>query len=218
MINPRYLGSASAVTNITATYLCIQHGAWTRRIPTNQQSAQHLRFRRLPARSTKRSSEARGRRAADSESASYTWPEPRQGSSSNHRSCASGGLTFLQFTLQGTNTFIIGTGKERLIIDTGQGIPEWADLIASTLTSFGIKLTAVLLTHWHGDHTGGVPDLLRLYPELGGSIYKNLPSKTQQPIYDGQLFEVEGATIRAVHTPGHSDDHMCFVLEEEQAL
>lgn len=76
----------------------------------------------------------------------------------------------------------------------------------------------MLLTHWHGDHTGGVPDLLRLYPELKSSIYKNLPGKTQQPIYDGQLFEVEGATIRAVHTPGHSDDHMCFVLEEEQAL
>ncbi|EMD66883.1 hypothetical protein COCSADRAFT_110091 [Bipolaris sorokiniana ND90Pr] len=123
-----------------------------------------------------------------------------------------------KFTLQGTNTFIIGTGKERLIIDTGQGIPDWANLIASTLNSLGIKLIGVLLTHWHGDHTGGVPDLLRLYPELKSSIYKNLPGKTQQPIYDGQLFEVEGATIRAVHTPGHSDDHMCFVLEEEQAL
>lgn len=76
----------------------------------------------------------------------------------------------------------------------------------------------MLLTHWHGDHTGGVPDLVRLYPHLASAIYKNQPSKTQQPIYDGQIFRVEGATVRAVHAPGHSDDHMCFVVEEDNAM
>ncbi|KAF2111954.1 putative metallo-beta-lactamase domain protein [Lophiotrema nucula] len=123
-----------------------------------------------------------------------------------------------KFTLQGTNTYIVGTGKERLIIDTGQGIPDWAELISSTLIDSEVTLSHVLLTHWHGDHTGGVPDLLRMYPELSNSIYKNTPSKTQQPIVDGQVFKVEGATVRAVHTPGHSHDHMCFVLEEEAAM
>lgn len=76
----------------------------------------------------------------------------------------------------------------------------------------------MLLTHWHGDHTGGVPDLLRLYPYLYNSIYKHLPSRTQQPIVDGEVFTVEGATVRAVHAPGHSNDHMCFILEEENAM
>lgn len=76
----------------------------------------------------------------------------------------------------------------------------------------------MILTHWHGDHTGGVPDLLRLYPDLSDSIYKHTPSKVQQPIGDGQVITVEGATIRAVHAPGHSHDHMCFVLEEENAM
>ncbi|KAL5356061.1 beta-lactamase-like protein [Aspergillus floccosus] len=123
-----------------------------------------------------------------------------------------------KFTLQGTNTYIVGTGRSRLIIDTGQGIPEWADLISSTLTNRGISLSHVFLTHWHGDHTGGVPDLLRLYPHLSAGIYKNSPSKDQQPIADGQVFSVEGATIRAVHSPGHSHDHMCFILEEENAM
>lgn len=132
--------------------------------------------------------------------------------------CLSSNAVCLQFTLQGTNTYIVGTGSQRLIIDTGQGIPEWADLITSTITSTAISLSHVLLTHWHGDHTGGVPDLIRLYPALSSSIYKNTPSKSQQAISDGQIFRVEGATIRAVHTPGHSHDHMSFILEEEQAM
>ncbi|RYP10920.1 hypothetical protein DL764_000356 [Monosporascus ibericus] len=123
-----------------------------------------------------------------------------------------------KFTLQGTNTYIVGTGSKRLLIDTGQGIPEWAGLISDTLTTLNVTLSHVLLTHWHGDHTGGVPDLLRLYPYLSSSIYKHTPSKSQQPIVDGQIFSVEGATIRAVHAPGHSHDHMCFILEEDDAM
>jgi glyoxylase-like metal-dependent hydrolase (beta-lactamase superfamily II) len=125
---------------------------------------------------------------------------------------------FTQFTFQGTNTYLIGTGHERLIIDTGGGVAEWADLIALTLKMKSIRISHVLLTHWHGDHTGGVSDLLRLFPDLRGTIYKHTPDSSQQPIEDGQRFSVEGATIRAVHTPGHSEDHMCFVLEEENSL
>ncbi|KAI0121115.1 beta-lactamase-like protein [Xylariales sp. AK1849] len=123
-----------------------------------------------------------------------------------------------KFTLQGTNTYIIGKGAERLIIDTGQGIPDWAGLITETLDNGRFSLSHVLLTHWHGDHTGGVPDLIRMFPNISQSIYKHSPSKTQQPIADGQIFTVEGATVRAVHAPGHSHDHMCFILEEEQAM
>ncbi|KAI9727728.1 MAG: hypothetical protein M1828_005956 [Chrysothrix sp. TS-e1954] len=123
-----------------------------------------------------------------------------------------------KFTLQGTNTFIVGTGHERLIIDTSGGEAGWAELLASTLQSKNIKLSHILLTHWHGDHTGGVPDLIRLYPHLKDAIYKNEPEAGQRNITDEQLFRVEGATVRAIHVPGHSEDHMCFVLEEEQSM
>ncbi|OBT58816.1 hypothetical protein VE04_01362 [Pseudogymnoascus sp. 24MN13] len=123
-----------------------------------------------------------------------------------------------KFTHQGTNTYIVGTGQRRLIIDTGGGEPAWTKLIASTFISMNISLSYVLLTHWHGDHTGGVPALLRLYPHLTNSIYKNEPDQGQQNITDGQTFSVDGATIRAIHVPGHSEDHMCFILEEDQAM
>jgi glyoxylase-like metal-dependent hydrolase (beta-lactamase superfamily II) len=125
---------------------------------------------------------------------------------------------FVQFTLQGTNTYIIGTGPERILVDTGQGIPDWADLISDAVANGDFSISHVLLTHWHGDHTGGVPDLLHMYPDLSSSIYKHTPSKNQQPIIDGQTFTVDGATVRAVHSPGHSHDHMCFIVEEDDAM
>ncbi len=123
-----------------------------------------------------------------------------------------------QFTLQGTNTYIVGTGRRRLIIDTAQGYRAWADLVETALEDRSIALSHIFLTHWHGDHTRGVPDLIRMYPALADDIYKNSPEHGQQPIDDGQSFSVEGATIRAVHGPGHSHDHMCFILEEENAM
>lgn len=49
-------------------------------------------------------------------------------------------------------------------------------------------------------------------------MFKHKPEDGQSGIRDGQVFEVEGVTLRAVHTPGHTVDHMVFVLEEEDAM
>ncbi|KAL8796315.1 MAG: hypothetical protein Q9182_007399 [Xanthomendoza sp. 2 TL-2023] len=123
-----------------------------------------------------------------------------------------------KFTLQGTNTYIVGTGSKRLLVDTAQGFECWTEDIKNYLESENISLSHVLLTHWHGDHTGGVAGLLKVYPDLATGIYKNSPDEGQQPIEDGQIICVEGATIKAVHTPGHSHDHMSFILQEENAM
>ncbi|KAB5566227.1 metallo-beta-lactamase superfamily protein [Coniochaeta sp. 2T2.1] len=120
--------------------------------------------------------------------------------------------------LQGTNTYLVGTGKSRILIDTGEGKPIWAKNITTVLQQSGIELAYILLTHWHGDHTGGVPDLISYDPALADRVYKHTPDPGQQSILDGQVFQVEGATVRAVHTPGHAVDHVCLVLEEENAL
>ncbi|KAF7174439.1 hypothetical protein CNMCM5623_007237 [Aspergillus felis] len=120
--------------------------------------------------------------------------------------------------LQGTNTYLVGTGPSRILIDTGQGLPIWLSRIIELLRSNNISISHILLTHWHGDHTGGVSDLISYNPTLADHVYKNLPDAGQKSIGDGQIFAVEGATVRAVFTPGHSVDHMCFLLEEENAL
>lgn len=86
------------------------------------------------------------------------------------------------------------------------------------LQSRKLDISHVLLTHWHGDHTGGVADLIAWNPKLSSRIHKHQPDRGQLPIEDGETFHVEGATIQAVYTPGHAVDHMCFLLQEEQAL
>ena len=49
-------------------------------------------------------------------------------------------------------------------------------------------------------------------------IYKNQPSDGQQDIEDGQQFNVEGASLHTVYSPGHTQDHMALVLQEEDAM
>ncbi|KAI0002366.1 putative metallo-beta-lactamase domain protein [Xylariaceae sp. FL0662B] len=121
-----------------------------------------------------------------------------------------------KFTLQGTNTYLIGTGPKRLLIDTGEGKLPWIAALKRTLKSEKATVQSALITHWHPDHTGGISQLLEHSPDT--AIFKCDPSEGQLAISDGQEFEVEGATLTAVHTPGHTVDHMAFIFKEEDAL
>ncbi|KAK0648452.1 metallo-beta-lactamase superfamily protein [Cercophora newfieldiana] len=123
-----------------------------------------------------------------------------------------------EMQLQGTNTFLVGTGKARILIDTGEGVPIWAERLIEILKERDLYISHVLLTHWHGDHTGGVPDLIAYDSALADRIYKCIPDPGQHAIEDNQVFAVEGATVKALFTPGHAVDHMCFLLEEENAI
>ena len=116
----------------------------------------------------------------------------------------------------GTNTYIIGTGSKRLLIDTGEGKPEWISSLKSVLADENITIEKALLSHWHNDHIQGVPDLLAHSPST--TIHKHKPEDGWQDIADGQKFTTEGATLRAYYCPGHTTDHMAFVLEEEDAM
>lgn len=121
-----------------------------------------------------------------------------------------------KFTLQGTNTYLLGRGNRRILIDTGEGMPSWIAAVKSTLEQEEATVETVLITHWHRDHQGGIEQLLELSPE--SKVYKNQPAEGQLEMHDGQKFAVDGVSLTAVFTPGHTVDHMAFVLEEEDAM
>lgn len=121
-----------------------------------------------------------------------------------------------KFTLQGTNTYLLGTGRGRILIDTGEGRPAWAASLKETLDKEKATVESALISHWHHDHVGGIKDLLAISP--GVKIFKNTPEEGQSNITDGQIFRTQGATLTASHTPGHTTDHMTFVLSEEDAM
>ncbi|KAK3055772.1 hypothetical protein LTR09_003006 [Extremus antarcticus] len=141
-----------------------------------------------------------------------------------------------KFTLQGTNTYLIGQGPTRLLLDTGEGKAVWKSSLQQALSDENATIDRILLTHWHPDHVGGVSHALSIPGCEDAKVFKNQPTSSQELVADGQVyhtytpppslhrieseqvFSTEGATLRAFHCPGHTTDHMAFVLEEEDAM
>ncbi|KAJ6788902.1 hypothetical protein PWT90_00113 [Aphanocladium album] len=121
-----------------------------------------------------------------------------------------------KFTLQGTNTYLLGSGKRRILIDSGEGKPEWAASLREVLRAEGATVDTILLSHWHHDHVGGVDDLHQIAPQA--VIYKFDPTEGQHAIENSQIFQADGVTLTAHHTPGHTTDHLVFTLAEEDAM
>src|SRR5579864_8382731 len=72
------------------------------------------------------------------------------------------------FTGPGTNTYIVGTGRRPLLLDTGIGVPKWAELLPRGLRELANsdQFERVVVTHAHQDHIGGVKDVTRLFGRL----------------------------------------------------
>ena len=129
------------------------------------------------------------------------------------------------FTGPGTNTYLVGTGKRPILLDTGIGLDVYDPLLDRGLseTKGATELQEIVLTHVHQDHIGGVPNVRKHFGELQVSK-RAWPEKDADYdfpltyIDDGARIETDGATLCAIHTPGHAKDHLCYYLEEERAL
>ncbi|KZV70773.1 Metallo-hydrolase/oxidoreductase [Peniophora sp. CONT] len=75
-----------------------------------------------------------------------------------------------KFTLQGTNTHLIGRTNPYILLDAGQGIPEYTPILRSALDKPAHPnlpdVSDIILTHRHGDHTLGLPSVLSLLRDL----------------------------------------------------
>ncbi|VDM16807.1 unnamed protein product [Hydatigera taeniaeformis] len=151
-------------------------------------------------------------------------------------------------TLQGTNSYLVGPEEgSRILIDTTGGditvIEKYVELVQSVLQNPvhhvstpmpEPPISAILLTHWHPDHTEGisaVQDLVRrlsppsLLDDGAPEVYKSPEGPDLKAIgyYDGPLKVLDEGmtfsppdspfiTLKPIFTPGHSVDHMCFAL------
>lgn len=154
------------------------------------------------------------------------------------------GMNPSEFSLRGTNTYLVGTGSTRILIDTGDAdfVSEYLPVLREALRDAGaVGLDQVVLTHWHRDHVGGVQAVLsefgrnipvrKFQPAEGPEVVWSqagsegafdaeaaLSGCTVKPMLHGEVLRTEGATLRVLHTPGHANDHVVLLLEEEQAM
>ncbi|MCJ2083155.1 MBL fold metallo-hydrolase [Methylobacterium sp. J-090] len=138
------------------------------------------------------------------------------------------------FTATGTCTYIVGMG-DVAIIDPG---PDDADHVAALLASIpGERVTAIVVTHTHRDHSPGAR-LLRA--RTGAPIVGCGPHRAARDLAEGELPHLDasadrahepdrvlheaetvagdGWTLEAVETPGHTMNHLAFALPQEAAL
>lgn len=115
------------------------------------------------------------------------------------------------------NVWIVGNDTECVIIDSPHDAAAIIDQVR------GRKVLAILQTHAHNDHIGAAREVaeavgapIYLNPEdlvLWEQVYPD--ANPDRELADGDVFEVGGATLRAIHTPGHSPGSTCFYLESE---
>lgn len=92
-----------------------------------------------------------------------------------------------------------------IIVDPGEAAPALAALAAHAL-----RPVAILLTHHHPDHVGGVADLLRHFrvPVYGPEGLH--PGPAYHPVSEGDALSPGGLGLRVIEIPGHTLDHLAY--------
>ena len=115
----------------------------------------------------------------------------------------------------GTNCYLLGDEARKVcaVVDPGGGAPAVLDMVKAS----GLELAAILLTHGHYDHTTGVPDLKKRFPDAQVYIHQadaNGAGSTLYPLAgqvaglkhykEGDTLPLGSLTIQVMETPGHS--------------
>lgn len=124
----------------------------------------------------------------------------------------------------GTNSYLIGT-QDIAVLDPGPALSTHVDALIAAANERGGRIRWIVLTHTHQDHA---PGALELKARTGADILGQSPLpgdpaqaliKVDRALAHGDVLQVDaGTTLRALHTPGHVGNHLCYLLEEEQLL
>ncbi|OEE68265.1 hydroxyacylglutathione hydrolase [Enterovibrio norvegicus FF-33] len=97
-----------------------------------------------------------------------------------------------------------------VVVDPGDATPVFA-----FLENHGLILDAILITHHHDDHVGGVPELTSHYPNTSvyGPATARFPQVTH-PLKDKSTFTLFGSEFVVREVPGHTLDHIVYYSED----
>jgi glyoxylase-like metal-dependent hydrolase (beta-lactamase superfamily II) len=114
------------------------------------------------------------------------------------------------FTLDGTNTWIVGTAPT-VVIDPG---PDDPGHLEAVLGQAG-EIAAIVLTHHHPDHAPGAAGLSRM---AGAPVLAASPDRGEAVLHDGMVVEGNDVALRVIATPGHTSDHVVFFEQRARSL
>ncbi len=122
-------------------------------------------------------------------------------------------------TLDGTNTWLLAEpGSARcVVVDPGPKSKKHLSAVVAAAEEDDRQITRILLTHGHVDHSAGA----KLLSELTGAPVAALDPKYRlgdEGLHDGDVVALDGLELRVLATPGHSADHLCFILPAESAV
>ncbi len=120
----------------------------------------------------------------------------------------------------GNNTYLL-PGRTPTLLDAATGEAAHLSALARALGPDG--LAQVLVTHAHPDHADGSDFIAARWPDAS---FRKMPWPERDrghavawaPIKDGELIPAGDGALRAVHTPGHAPDHLCFFDEASRTL
>ena len=125
-----------------------------------------------------------------------------------------------RMTGPGTNSYIVGT-RELALIDPGPALPEHIEALARIC---GDRLRWILVTHTHRDHSPAACALAALTgAELIGNVITNDGYQDEtfvgaRALAQDDCLRSDEFTIRALLTPGHVSNHVCYLVEEDRLL
>lgn len=137
------------------------------------------------------------------------------------------------FTFYGTGVYVVGTGRVA-VLDPGPGDPAHVHALLAGLGQETVE--AIFVTHTHRDHS---PAASLLKEKTGAPVYgfdspdhpgggkeqtasveegRDLSFVPDYRLKDNDVVEGETWTLQALHTPGHTSEHLCYAYDAENAL